>query len=342
MLRIHNAILSGKYPNAVDLAREMEVCTKSVYRDIDFMRDRLGLPIDYHQEHWGYYYTQEVSSFPAFQMTEGELVALLVAEKALQQYRGTPFEKPLTSAFEKMAASLPDTISLSMAHLDQTISFRTSAEPVIHLEVFSILSKGPPPAASDWNCSTANPANPRPNAAWSIPITWPTSTANGSCLPTTTCGRTFAPLFPPASRRRNRRAKPLSARRISPLEKTLRDSFGVRSGKETYDIAIQFSNYAADYIREKAGGTPPNACANCGTENWNCACGSQISLKSRRWILGWGGHAVVLAPPELAASVRQAAEAILQQSGGGEPPRKSRRAGPKTHPAKTVPASPKH
>jgi len=64
----------------------------------------------------------------------GELFALLVAEKALQQYRGTTFERPLLSAFKKMAASLPDTISLNLADWEQTISFRTSAEPILKVQ----------------------------------------------------------------------------------------------------------------------------------------------------------------------------------------------------------------
>jgi proteasome accessory factor B len=34
-----------------------------------------------------------VDAFPTLTITEGELFALLVAEKALQQYRGTPYEK---------------------------------------------------------------------------------------------------------------------------------------------------------------------------------------------------------------------------------------------------------
>lgn len=341
MLRIHNAILSGKYPNAADLAREMEVCTKSVYRDIDFMRDRLGLPIDYHQEHWGYYYTQEVSSFPAFQMTEGELVALLVAEKALQQYRGTPFEKPLTSAFEKMAASLPDTISLSMAHLDQTISFRTSAEPVIHLEVFSILSKA---AARRQRLELLyrKPGQSAPERRVVDP--YHLANINGEWFLFAYDHlrkdlRTFVPA-------RVQEAKPTGETFERPqnfsLEKTLRDSFGVRSGKETYDIAIQFSNYAADYIREKRW-HPSQRLRELRDGKLELRVRLSNLSEIERWILGWGGHAVVLAPPELAASVRRAAEAILQQSGGGgEPPRKSRRSGPKTHPAKTVPASPKH
>ena len=72
----------------------MRSAAKTVHRDMEFMRDRLGLPIEYDAARPGYYYTQEVSGFPSLQITEGELFALLVAEKALQQYRGTNFENP--------------------------------------------------------------------------------------------------------------------------------------------------------------------------------------------------------------------------------------------------------
>src|SRR5437773_6959186 len=139
MLRIHQAIQAGKYPNATALAGELEVSTKSIYRDIDFMRDRLELPIEFAGARNGFHYTQEVGSFPTLQITEGELFALLVAEKSLQQYRGTTFEKPLRSAFKKMAAALPDTISLNLADWEQTISFRTSAEPILNLEIFDAI-----------------------------------------------------------------------------------------------------------------------------------------------------------------------------------------------------------
>ena len=98
MLRIHQALQAGGYPNASKLAREVEVSTKTIHRDIEFMRDRLKLPIAYDNARWGYYYTEEVTSFPTLQITEGEMFAMLVAEKALQQYRGTTFEAPLVSA----------------------------------------------------------------------------------------------------------------------------------------------------------------------------------------------------------------------------------------------------
>src|SRR5438552_9294052 len=105
MLRIHQAIQSGKFPNASKLALELEVSTKSIHRDIEFMRDRLDLPIEYNGARFGYAYTEEVNAFPTVQITEGELFALIVAEKALEQYRGTNFEKPLLSAIRKMEQS---------------------------------------------------------------------------------------------------------------------------------------------------------------------------------------------------------------------------------------------
>src|ERR1039458_7990060 len=73
MLRIHQALQSGKFPNASMLARELEVATKTIHRDIEFMRDRLGLPVEYDSAHFGYHYTEEISAFPTMQITEGEL-----------------------------------------------------------------------------------------------------------------------------------------------------------------------------------------------------------------------------------------------------------------------------
>src|SRR5271169_4646943 len=141
MLRIHQSLQSEKFPNAATFAREIEVATKTIHRDIEFMRDRLNLTIEFNKARNGYFYTGEVGAFPTMHITEGELFALVVAEKALQQYRGTTFEKPLLSAIKKMEQSLPDTISLNLADIEQTISFRTRAEPILNLEIFDALAK---------------------------------------------------------------------------------------------------------------------------------------------------------------------------------------------------------
>ena len=99
MMRMHERLKAGRYPNCRKLADELEVSSKTVQRDIDFMRYRLGLPIEYDQLHFGFYYTEPVSHFPNIEISEGELVALYVGQKALAQYKGTSFETPLSTAF---------------------------------------------------------------------------------------------------------------------------------------------------------------------------------------------------------------------------------------------------
>ena len=142
MLKIHNLIKGGSHPNATRLAGELEVTTKTIYRDIAFMRERLDLPVEFEPAYNGYHYLGEVGQFPTVKITEGELFAMMVAEKAMQQYRGTNFENPLLSAFRKVTEGLTDTISFNLDDFDSSISFRTSAEPVLNLEVIDALHFG--------------------------------------------------------------------------------------------------------------------------------------------------------------------------------------------------------
>src|SRR6266853_1259490 len=102
MMRLHAALKSHHFPNCRKIAVELEVSPKTIQRDIDFMRDRLGLPIGYDAQQFGFYYTEAVTGFPSIEVSEGEITALFVAQKALAQYKGTPFERPLHSAFRRI------------------------------------------------------------------------------------------------------------------------------------------------------------------------------------------------------------------------------------------------
>src|SRR5438045_8509590 len=121
MMRMHQRLKAGRYPNCRKLADELEVSSKTVQRDIDFMRYRLGLPIEYDQLHFGFYYTEPVANFPNIEISEGELIALYVGQKALAKYKGTSFEGPLYTAFRKMTAGLRDTISMTWCDLDSAV-----------------------------------------------------------------------------------------------------------------------------------------------------------------------------------------------------------------------------
>src|SRR5256886_15555215 len=126
MMRMQARLKAGRYPNCRKLAQELEVSSKTVQRDIDFMRYRVGLPIEYDQLHFGFYCTEQVSSFPNIEISEGELVALYIGQKALAQYKGTSFEAPLSTALRKITDGLRDTISVTWSDLDSAISFRST------------------------------------------------------------------------------------------------------------------------------------------------------------------------------------------------------------------------
>ena len=141
MLAIHNQLAEGRHPNCFKLGRELEVATKTIHRDLEFMRDQLGLPLAYDRVAHGYAYTEPVASFPTVQVSHGELVALLIAQKAVEQYRGTAFEKPLQSAFAKLAAGLQGESGIALHELTEAISFRPQGLAAAELDAFQTVAE---------------------------------------------------------------------------------------------------------------------------------------------------------------------------------------------------------
>jgi predicted DNA-binding transcriptional regulator YafY len=310
MVRIHQAVSSGKFPNASTLAREIEVAAKTIHRDIEFMRDRLGLPVEFDSRQNGYGYTEEVSAFPTMQITEGELFALVVAEKALQQYRGTSFEKPLLSAIRKMEQALPDTISLNLADIGQTISFRTRAEPVLDLESFDALAKA---VAQRQQLELIYRKPGQPKSEPRVVDPYHLANINGEWfLFAYDHARKDIRTFVPA---RIRSVRPTGTTFERPqkfsLEKRLRDSFGVHSGEGKYGVVIRFNARAADYIREKKWHESQRLRElKGGGVELRMTLSSLVEIE--RWILSWGGDAKVVRPRELIESVRHSARQILR------------------------------
>ena len=309
MLHLHEAIQAGKYPNATRLAAELEVSTKSVYRDLEFMRDRLQLPLAFDFARSGFYYTEAVGAFPTVQITEGELLALVVAEKALQQYRGTSFEKPLLSALKKMSQALPETITLTLSNAEQAISFRTRAEPILDLGIFEQLAKATT-ARRQLKLTYRKPGQSKPESRVVDP--YHLANINGEWFLFAYDHlrgdiRTFVPARIKSLEPTGRTfARPQSFS----LERRLRDSFGVQSGEGRFEVVLRFSEPVADFIREKKwhDSQQLRELPRGGVE-------LRLLLSSlgeiERWVLSWGGNARVIKPAALAKAVKRSAEKIL-------------------------------
>ncbi len=310
MLHIHQALSGERFPNANALAAELEVTTKTVQRDLEFMRDRLNLPLAYDFTRKGFRYTCEVSAFPTMQITEGEIFALVVAEKALQQYRGTSFEKPLLSAIKKMEQALPDTISLNLADIEQTISFRTRAEPILDLKIFDALAK----AVAQRKQLQLHYRKPGQKAEPRIIDPYHLANINGEWFlfafdHARRDIRTFAPARIEAVAQTG---KTFERSQSFSLEKRLRDSFGVHAGKGKFEVVIRFAPRAADYIREKKW-HPSQTLRDLKDGGVELKMKLSSLAEVSRWVLSWGGEAKILKPKELVESVRAAAQKILDR-----------------------------
>jgi proteasome accessory factor B len=232
-----------------------------------------------------------------------------VAEKALQQYRGTTFERPLLSALKKMAAALPDTISLNLAEWEQTISFRTSAEPILNLENFDTLAKA---TAQRRQLELTYRKPGRRETELRVVDPYHLANINGEWFLFAWCHlrrdiRTFVPARIQAVRTTGKTF--VRPQKFS-LQKRLRDSFGVESGQGRFDVVIRFNEMVGDYIREKKwhDSQELRETADGGVE-------LRMRLSSlaevERWILSWAGNARVIRPAELAKSVKEAARKIF-------------------------------
>lgn len=133
----------NKCPGRRQLAETMEVTPRTIQRDLDFLRERLGAPIAYDHTRKGYILTEPTWFLPQVSLTEGELFSLLVARQAMAQYRGTPVEHTLRRVFDKVAGSLKDHISVHPDYANGSLlSFAPSPVLAIDENVWNILLTG--------------------------------------------------------------------------------------------------------------------------------------------------------------------------------------------------------
>jgi predicted DNA-binding transcriptional regulator YafY len=141
LVLIDAQLRSGRYPTARSLARDLEAHLRTIRRDLEFLRDSLKAPLAFCPRRKGYYYTDPTFTLPAARLTESELVALFLAERLLQQYRGTPYAAHLANLFHKLTAGLAAEVTIDLAHLADTFSVRGPAPRAADAGLFAQLAR---------------------------------------------------------------------------------------------------------------------------------------------------------------------------------------------------------
>ncbi len=309
MLRLHEQLKSNSFPNCNKVAKELEVSRKTVQRDIEFMRDRLGLPIEYDQLQFGFFYSQPVTNFPSIEVTEGEMVALFVAQIALLQYKGTSFEKPLETAFKKITSGLDERITFRWEELDGTISFRGIGASISDVETFETISGAVlnrQELRFHYRKLTAKRHQLRKVQPFHLGCVENQWYLFGLDLARKQM-RTFA--LP-----RIRKAVNTGLKFVRPADfsiaEHLGDSFGVYRGAEKHKVRLLFDPFAGRLVSERTWHPSQKL-----KPHRDGSVGITMELDSleeiERWVMSWGSHVKILEPAALVKRVRKQAAQIV-------------------------------
>lgn len=308
MMRIHEMLQDGRQTNCTKLARVLEVSTKTAMRDLAFMRDQLGLPTEYNPQTFSWRYTHSVTNFPTVQVSEGELLALLVAQKALEPYKGTPYHDQLAHAFEKLSAGMNDRVSFSPSGSGQNVSFHHAGLGKADLKLFEKLAKAVneqfeiqftyrKPGQKGGEVRSVQPyhlAN-RENSWYLVGFDLERKALRNYAVGRMTGIVLTARKF----------ARPSD---FSP-EKHFGKAFGAFVGSGDYRVVVRFAAAVADQVRERFWHESQEAAElPDGRVEFTVQLGGLDEIL--RWVLGWGEHAEVIAPDELRKLVRAKAQAI--------------------------------
>ncbi|WP_395746051.1 helix-turn-helix transcriptional regulator [Prosthecobacter sp.] len=298
------------------MAEEIEVTPKTIQRDISFMRDQLGLPLEYHPIKHGYFYTQEVHEFPMLQLSRNDLAAQFPARHALEPLRGTRLERMPSESFSKIAETCPGEVSIARHELDEDFSVKAAGVLAADVTLFGDLLdaiRANREVSFDYPKLTGckpETRTVRPHHVDQIEHGWyllAFDLERGAM-------RTFA-------LQRITHLTMLKSKFTREVGFNARDHLGGGFGVWSYtgdqrrkhEVLIRFEGYAARVVAERQL-HPTQAIRKLKPD------GSVIEFQAdlsgleeiTRWILSWGSKAKVLGPAELKTRVQEELRAMLR------------------------------
>ena len=309
MQQIFQAIKSGEFPNRHRLAADIEVTIKTIQRDLDFMRERLNLPIAFDQEGKGYRFTQPISSFPMVELTESELVSVFIGQKALAQYKGTPFEAPLRSAFDKLTSNLSGKLTMAWSDLDALVSFKSFEVSPVDLTTFQTTSEAVCQSMEmsfDYKKLEAKKYESRRLQPYHLACVLDQWYVIGLCLKRKAL-RTFV-----LARMKNAKLGTATFERPTDfsIEKHLKNSFGVFTAKGSHTVRLKFDAFAGQLVRERIW-HPSQKIQETADGGLELTLQLSSLHEIEPWVLSWGEHVRVTGPAELKKRVAGRLKAAL-------------------------------
>jgi predicted DNA-binding transcriptional regulator YafY len=119
LLRLITILQSGQAPSVNDLAQELDISRRTLFRDLKIL-EAAGIPY-YHKQGTGYHIARHFF-LPPVNLTIPEILSLMVMGKEAQARRNRPLKKPALDAIAKLSATVPEPIRTVCQELTASVT----------------------------------------------------------------------------------------------------------------------------------------------------------------------------------------------------------------------------
>ena len=290
--------------NLTDLAMAYEVNTRTIQRDIEFLRERLGVPIAFDRKENRYAIEDDFAHIPPLELKETDFLLLSFLQQCLAPYAATEIGGEMNKSFERLFGLLTGT--KKWKEWAEPILFRSENVPrgnPKELKIFHLLQRA---------------ITRRKEVSFSY-----------KPLRKAAARRSVKPLLLMMHKGRwylygviagKKEITPFSFDRISEIEITatdfdpveypdprdlLRHSFGVAiSSDPPFDVVLEFESRVAERVRESLW-HPEQKLEELPEGRVRLTLPLNTTMELESWIRGWGPYIRVVAPNELAFKIKE-------------------------------------
>lgn len=310
ILLLDRLIRDRQYPSADSMAAHFEISRRVVFNDRKFLVERLGAPLEFDRARRGWYYSEPSWVLPATMVTQGELLAFFLSVEVARRNLGGALEETLARAVQKIARTLPSEVEVEFSSLHAHLSFTSPSWAGTDEGTLLALHH----AIQGRRCVEIS-YHTFSTGQHSTRVVQPYHLHNSR-------GDWYLIAFD-SSRQAMRTFHIGRIERFQVLEGYFtrdesfnagdwhRQSFVTELSDVSEDIAIRFDTYQARYIRERHW-HETQSLEELEEGGLILRFRSSGLGEVRRWVMQYGAHAQVLAPPSLRRDVRAEIEKMRQ------------------------------
>ncbi|MFM8365597.1 MAG: helix-turn-helix transcriptional regulator [Verrucomicrobiota bacterium] len=309
---LHNETRNGGTVNCTDLQNEFEVDRATVMRDLNFIRDRLEMDVEWDAAAKSYIVNSNSQFLPPLELEDRDYLVLSFFQQCLAPFAATDLGKHMLASFERMFGILTGTKNWN--NWTNNVLFRFADKPPAgaegsearELKLFNLLHR----AIRDRRVVEflyKSPANAAPKAKSIEPHLMAMNHGRWYFYGTDTRTRNLTPFAFARASGMKITAQKFTAEPQQHPRVLLRHSFGsVVSTAAPRDIVLEFEKPAVQRVKESVW-HPRQTAQDLPGGRLRLVLPLNSSLEVAPWILSWGAMVKVVEPVDLRESVAETA-----------------------------------